>query len=262
EAIGEHDRFIDLTIAIDKLDKIGAEGVDMELAAKGVPAGAIKKLRPFLELSGTNADKIKKLKATLHNTAAGMSGVTEMETLFEIFQDLNIYSPVEFDLTLARGLNYYTGTIFEVRANNAEIGSLCGGGRYDDLTGIFGLPDVSGVGVSFGADRIYDVMVGQNLFPEENLTGTKLMFVNFGTREAFYSLRLLRQIRQAGISAEIYPDKAKMKKQFSYADSKGIPYVAIVGEEEIRKEIITLKNMNTGEQSSVSLEVLIENILP
>lgn len=260
EIIGEAEKIIDITVAIDKLDKIGLDKVNEELASKGVSEKAIKLLQPIINLSGTNSEKIQKLKTVLAKSEIGLKGVAEIETVFNLVKTLTIKSTVELDLTLARGLNYYTGAIFEVKANEAEIGSICGGGRYDDLTGIFGLKGVSGVGISFGADRIYDVLLQLDRFPTQNLNNVKLMFANFGEKEAIYSLALLEKVRKAGINAELYPDAAKMKKQFSYADSKSIQFVAIVGENEMQENKVSLKNMISGEQKTISVEALIEEV--
>ena len=259
EVIGEPDKIIDITVAIDKLDKIGLENVNKELTEKGLPNAAIEQLQPILNLSGANAEKLQQIKEVLKNSEVGMAGVAEMETVFNWLTPLKIETTVELDLTLARGLNYYTGAIFEVKALDAEMGSITGGGRYDDLTGIFGLPDVSGVGISFGADRIFDVMEQLNLFPQETATTTKILFVNFGVKEQNWCLPVINQLRKNGISTEIYPQPgAKMKKQMNYANARKIPYVALVGENEIENNTITLKDMDKGEQESVSVEGLVE----
>ncbi len=261
ETIGHADRLVDITVAIDKLEKIGLEAVKAELADKGIDTAAIAKLEPILALSGSNVEKLDKLAAALTGSETGLLGIEEMRYIFEMTQQLQIELDIELDLSLARGLNYYTGTIFEVKATGWTIGSICGGGRYDDLTGIFGMPGVSGVGISFGADRIYDVMEGLGLFPEEATVGTRLLLVNFGGAEEVASLRLLAEVRAKGIPAEIYPDAAKMKKQMEWANRRAIPFVAIIGEEEMAKGVATLKNMNSGEQQQVSFDRLAEALV-
>lgn len=261
EVIGEEDRMIDITVAIDKLDKIGLENVNKELAEKGLAQTAIDKLQPILGLSGDNNDKIQQLKEVLASSETGMKGVEEVEYLFSVINDADIKCNIALDLTLARGLNYYTGAIFEIQANDYKMGSISGGGRYDNLTGIFGMKDLSGVGVSFGADRIYDVMEGLDLFPKNSNIITQVMFVNFGDKEMRYSLPLLTKLRQAGINTEIYPDAAKMKKQFSYANNKGIPYVVIIGNDEMENNTLMLKNMAEGTQEAVTIEEAIAKIL-
>ena len=261
EVIGENSRIIDITVAIDKLDKIGLEKVNTELAEKGVSEGAIEKLQPILALKGSTTEKVSQLEQILATSEIGLKGVAEIKKLFGYLDNLQLNTEVELDLTLARGLNYYTGAIFEVKAKDAEMGSICGGGRYDDLTGIFGLPNVSGVGVSFGAERIYDVLLQANLFPEHSTETTKILFVNFGEREEAYCLPVLTEIRKSGINAEIFPDSAKMQKQMTYANRKNIPFVVLAGESEIRSGKFTLKNMETGEQTSVSPEELINILL-
>ena len=260
EVIGEVDRIVDITVAIDKLDKIGLENVNTELAEKGLSAEAIDKLQPILALSGSNAEKIEQLKSILAASETGMKGVEEVEFLFSLLEDADVKCDVKLDLTLARGLNYYTGAIFEIQANDYKIGSISGGGRYDNLTGIFGLKDISGVGVSFGADRIFDVMEGLDLFPKNANIITQVMFVNFGEKEMRYSLPLLTKMRAGGVNCEIYPDAAKMKKQFTYANNKGIPYVVIIGDEEMKNNMLTLKNMESGEQEMLSLRDAVEKI--
>ena len=251
EAIGHADKMMDITIAIDKLEKIGLDNVKAELMERGLDREAVDKLQPILELSGDNAQKLNQLKEVLAVSETGMKGIEEMETVFGYVGRLGIDLTVELDLSLARGLNYYTGAIFEVKALDFSIGSICGGGRYDDLTGIFGMPNTSGVGISFGADRIYDVMVGLELFPEEVNFSTKVLFVNLGADEEAASLGLLRALRDAGVAAEIYPEKGKMKKQMEYANRRSIPYVAIVGSDELARQTVTLKDMRTGEQRQV-----------
>ncbi|HBS88559.1 MAG: histidine--tRNA ligase [Bacteroidetes bacterium GWF2_38_335] len=257
ETVGAADKMIDITVAIDKLDKIGIDKVVVELKEKGLSDEAIEKLKPILFLKGESAEKLCKLRTILEGSETGIKGISEIKTVYDFINGLNLKTKVELDLTLARGLNYYTGAIFEVKALDAEIGSVCGGGRYDDLTGIFGMPDVSGVGVSFGADRIYDVLLQLNAFPTETLNTTKILFVNFGDKEAAYCLNLLEKIRAAGINAELYPDAAKMKKQMGYADSRKIPFVAMIGENEMNENKISLKNMVTGEQKPVDLTTLL-----
>ncbi len=258
EIIGENERIVDITVAIDKLDKIGLEKVNAELAEKGVSNEAIEKLQPILALKGELASKIADLEVILSVSEIGMKGVNEIKKLFGYLNKLNLNTEIELDLTLARGLNYYTGAIFEVKAKDFEIGSICGGGRYDDLTGIFGLPNVSGVGVSFGAERIYDILLQNNLFPEKSTETTKVLFVNFGEEEVNYCLLVLADLRKNGINAEIFPDKAKMQKQMNYANKKEIPFVVLAGESEIHAKSFTLKNMESGEQKSVSAEELIK----
>ena len=260
EIIGEADKIVDITVAIDKLDKIGLDNVNAELASKGISQEAIEKLQPIILLSGTNEEKIETLKSVLSASETGLKGVEESEFILKHVAQLGVKSEVELDLTLARGLNYYTGAIFEVKALDVQIGSISGGGRYDNLTGVFGMDGMSGVGISFGADRIYDVLNQLDLYPKEAVNGTQLLFVNFGEKEAEYSLPILFKARTAGIRAEIYPDSAKMKKQMSYANSKMIPFVAIVGENEMNEGKVTLKNMTTGEQSLLSPDELVNAI--
>ena len=260
EMIGQADKIVDITVAIDKLDKIGLEAVNAELAEDGIPAEAIDKLQPIIQLSGTNAEKLATMKQVLADSEIGLKGVEESEYILnKLGTSLN--NAIELDLTLARGLNYYTGAIFEVKALDVEIGSITGGGRYDNLTGIFGMPGLSGVGISFGADRIFDVLNQLDLYPKEAVNATKLLFVNFGEAEADFCLPILAAVRRAGICAEIYPDAAKMKKQMSYANAKLIPFVALVGETEMAAGKVTLKNMETGEQQLVTAEELIAAIL-
>ena len=261
EIVGEAERITDITVAIDKLDKIGLENVNKEMAEKGISAQAIEKIQPILKLSGSNQEKLNQLKNILSASAIGLKGVEELEIVFNLCNSLNIQTTVELDLTLARGLNYYTGAIFEVKALDVEIGSITGGGRYDNLTGIFGMPNVSGVGISFGADRIYDVLNQLNLYPETSAEQTQLLFVSFGEKELAYCLPWANTLRQENINVEIYPEPAKMKKQMSYADSKNIPYVAIVGETEMNENKVMLKNMRTGEQKLAALKEVIQ-LLP
>ncbi len=265
EVIGEKEKIVTITVAIDKLDKIGADGVNKELAENGVGAEAIKKLQPLIEFKGNTKEKLNFLKQLLAASEIGIKGIEEVEYLFDTCAALRLSGElIELDITLARGLNYYTGAIFEVKVNDARsqfTSSITGGGRYDDLTGIFGLPNMSGVGISFGADRIYDVMEELNLFPESVAASTKLLFVTFGEQEQNYCLPLLAQVRKAGINSEIYPDaNAKMKKQMSYADDKKIPFVIIVGSDEMQSGMLSLKNMSSGEQEKLSIENIIEKI--
>ena len=260
ETIGHADKMIDITVAIDKLEKIGLDNVKAELAERGIAEKAVDMLQPILELSGDNMQKLDKLQSIIGASEIGMKGIEEMRTIFRYADSLGVELSVELDLSLARGLNYYTGAIFEVKANDFAIGSICGGGRYDDLTGIFGMPNMSGVGISFGADRIYDVMVGLDLFPEEVNFTTKVLFVNLGEDEAMVSLKLLNELRNNGISAEIYPDGGKIKKQMEYANRRGIPYVVIVGSDELRQQVATVKNMLTGEQSQVAFDSIADAV--
>ena len=254
EAIGHADKMMDITVAIDKLEKIGLDNVKAELAERGLEQEAIDKLQPILELSGSNSEKLSKLRDVIGCSETGVKGIEEMTEIFGYVEQLGIALPIELDLSLARGLNYYTGAIFEVKAMDFAIGSICGGGRYDDLTGIFGLPNTSGVGISFGADRIYDVMVGLDLFPEEVNFSTKVLFVNLGEEEKLASMRVMRSLRDAGIAAEIYSESAKMKKQMEYANRRMIPYVVIIGGNELQEKKATVKNMRTGEQSAVAFD--------
>jgi histidyl-tRNA synthetase len=260
QTIGQPERIVDITVAIDKLDKIGLEKVNEELVDKGLPQSAIDQLQPIIQLAGTNPQKLDVLRTVIGQSEVGLKGIEEVETILNYLAAIGISLDVELDLTLARGLNYYTGAIFEVKAKDVAIGSITGGGRYDDLTGIFGLKDVSGVGISFGADRIYDVMTQLNLFPENHQATTKVLFVNFGKREELHCLSLLQQVRAAGINAELYPEQDKMKKQMGYADKKQIPYVAIIGEDEMNQQKITLKSMTSGEQQLVDMQGLIDVI--
>lgn len=260
ETIGEKDKFMEITVAIDKLEKIGLTKVTEELIRFGVKQKSINKLIPILDFSGNNSQKITHLKEILRNSETGIEGVNELESIFSYLSCLNIKSDIKLDMTLARGLNYYTGSIIEVNSRDIKIGSICGGGRYDNLTGVFGLEGISGVGISFGADRIYDVLNQTNSFPEENICSTRIMFVNFGEKEEMYCLTLLQKLRDAGINSEIYPSPAKMKKQLNYANNKNIQFVAMVGENEINKGVITLKNMQTGQQITVTPEKLVSKI--
>ena len=260
EIIGEADKIVDITVAIDKLDKIGLDNVNAELASKGISQEAIDKLQPIILLSGSNEEKLETLKTVLATSETGMKGVEESEFILKTVASLGVKSEVELDLTLARGLNYYTGAIFEVKALDVQIGSITGGGRYDNLTGVFGMAGVSGVGISFGADRIFDVLNQLELYPKEAVNGTQLLFINFGEKEAAFSMNVLTQVRAAGIRAEIFPDSCKMKKQMGYANSKMIPFVALVGENEMNEGKVTLKNMETGEQKLITPEELVSEL--
>ena len=260
EVMGHADKMIDITVAIDKLEKIGLDNVKAELAERGIEAEAIERLQPILELSGTTVEKLAILREVLANSPTGLMGVDEMQTIFDCVATMGYTLDVELDLSLARGLNYYTGAIFEVKAKDFAIGSICGGGRYDNLTGIFGLNDVSGVGISFGADRIYDVMVGLDLFPAEIGCSTKVLFTNLGKAETMAALKCVNSLRGASISAEIYPDAAKMKKQMEYANRRAIPYVAIIGSNELEQGVVTLKNMTSGEQTTVVMADIANHI--
>ena len=265
EICGFPDKVVDITVAIDKIDKIGLEAVEAEMAEKGLTPEAISVIRPVLTLSGTTAEKLALMRELMSGKSAsgivsetGLKGLDELEELFGFIDAAGIRHEVEIDLSLARGLNYYTGAIFEVKAKDFAIGSICGGGRYDNLTGIFGLPNMSGVGISFGADRIYDVLNQLNLYPEEISNTVKVIFVNFGQAEAVQSAKYIAQLRQQGISAELYPDSTKMKKQMNYANDNKIPFVAIIGETELQDGTIAVKNMNSGEQKTMSINELID----
>ena len=260
ETIGHADKMMDITIAIDKLEKIGLEAVNEELRDKGISEEAVQALQPILSLSGSNSEKLSKLREAIGASETGLKGIEEMETIFGYTDALNIPLEIELDLSLARGLNYYTGAIFEVKAKDFAIGSICGGGRYDDLTGIFGMPNMSGVGISFGADRIYDVMTGLNLFPAETKGTTRVLLLNFGKKEELAALKVMQQLRQADIACEIYPESAKMKKQMEYANRRGVPYVVIIGSDELAEGAATLKNMTTGEQTKVAQTELLNLI--
>lgn len=251
EAIGHADKMMEITVAIDKLEKIGLDNVKTELLERGLTQEAVDRLQPILELSGDNHQKINRLREVLASSDTGLLGIAEMETIFGYVERLGIDLEVELDLSLARGLNYYTGAIFEVKALDYAIGSICGGGRYDDLTGIFGMPNLSGVGISFGADRIYDVMTGLALFPEEVNCSTRVLFTNLGEAEEAAVLPLLRAVRGEGVAAEIYPEAGKMKKQMEYANRRGIPYVVIVGSQELESGAATVKDMRSGEQRQI-----------
>ena len=266
EIIGHPDKLVDITVAIDKIDKIGLQAVKEELAERGVDSDGIAILEPILQMQGTNREKLAAIRTVLSGSSAtsgcstasevGLKGVDELEELFNYIESASIKQKVEIDLSLARGLNYYTGAIFEVKALDFQIGSICGGGRYDNLTGIFGLPNISGVGISFGADRIYDVLKGLDKFPKDAIEGTKLLFSNMGSAETAYALPIAAQLRSQGISCEIYPDNTKLKKQFDYATKKGIRYFAIIGEDEIKAGEVTLKDLTTGTQQRVPKEEL------
>ena len=257
EVIGEPDKIVDITVAIDKLDKIGLDKVNEELKADGISDEAIEKLQPIIALSGTNEEKLQVISEVLATSELGMKGVEETRYILDMLNG-TLNNEIQLDLTLARGLNYYTGAIFEVKALDYAIGSITGGGRYDNLTGIFGMPGLSGVGISFGADRIYDVLNGLDRYPKEAVNGTPLLFINFGERETAYCMPVVRACRAAGISTEMFPDKAKMKKQMGYANAKAIPFVALAGDNEMAENKFTLKNMETGEQSLVSADELVE----
>ncbi len=260
EYIGKPDALVDITVAIDKLDKIGIEAVNAELATKGLDDGAIAKLQPILFMTGTAREKMSQLKSLMNGIEVGTKGIEELETLFNYLDIMGLRIEYELDLTLARGLNYYTGAIFEVKAKDVAMGSISGGGRYDNLTGIFGLPNVSGVGISFGADRIYDVLNELNLFPEKNAENTEVIFLNFGKNEELYCLPYLQQLRRQGINAEIYPDAAKIQKQMKYADQRNIPVVVIAGEQEVNDKTFNVKWMKEGRQESVNAEELVQKI--
>ena len=258
EVIGEADKIVDITVAIDKLDKIGIDNVNEELRGNGISEEAIQKLQPIINLAGSNNEKLQVIADVLATSETGLKGVEETRFILDTLQNVGLNNEIQLDLTLARGLNYYTGAIFEVKALDTPMGSITGGGRYDNLTGIFGMPGISGVGISFGADRIFDVLNTLDLYPKEAVASTQLLFVNFGEKEAAYCLPIVAKARQAGIRTEIYPDSAKMKKQMSYANAKGIQFVAIVGENEMNEGKVTLKNMATGEQAMVTAEELIK----
>ena len=259
EVIGAADKIVDITVAIDKLDKIGLDKVNEELAAAGLSDEQIARLQPIISLSGTNAEQLDTMRGVLAESEVGLRGCDEVAFVLEALGD-SLRNALELDLTLARGLNYYTGCIFEVKALDVEIGSITGGGRYDNLTGIFGLPGLSGVGISFGADRIYDVLNQLELYPADTDTGVELLFINFGAAEAARCLELARSARAAGISTEVYPDAAKMKKQMAYANARHIPFVALIGENELQQGLVTLKNMATGEQSQLTPEQLLAHL--
>ncbi len=258
EIIGEPEKIVDITVAIDKLEKIGIDNVNAELLSKGITEDKIAKLQPIIMLSGSNEEKFAKLKEILAASETGMKGVEELEYIFAMLSNVSIKATLQLDLTLARGLNYYTGAILEVKANDVEMGSICGGGRYDNLTGIFGMPGLSGVGISFGADRIYDVLNQLDAYPTDTKEATKLLFVNFGDTEVAYILPIIAKLRLSGIACELYPDSAKMKKQMGYANERNIPFVAIVGGDEIAQNKVMVKNMTTGKQSLVDKDAIAE----
>ena len=260
EVIGEQEKIVQITTAIDKLDKIGLEAVNAELEKEGLSKASIEKLQPIIQLSGSNDDKLNTIAEVLANSETGLKGVEETRYILDVLKQIELKNEIQLDLTLARGLNYYTGAIFEVKALDVEIGSITGGGRYDNLTGIFGMPNLSGVGFSFGADRIYDVLNTLDLYPKESISDTQLLFINFGDKETSYVLPFVAKVRQANIRTEIFPDAAKMKKQMAYANAKHIPFVVLAGDNEIEQGKVTLKNMNTGEQILVSPDDLIEKV--
>ena len=260
EVIGAAEKIVDITVAIDKLDKIGIDNVNQELREDGLTEEQIQKLQPIIMLSGSNDEKLATITEVLKESETGLKGVEELRFILDTLKTVGLKNEMQLDLTLARGLNYYTGAIFEVKALDVQIGSITGGGRYDNLTGIFGMPGLSGVGISFGADRIYDVLNQLDLYPKDSVTTTQLLFINFGEKETAYCLPIINKVRSQGIRAEIFPDAAKMKKQMSYANSKQIPYVALAGENEINEGKVTLKNMETGEQHMVTPNELIEKI--
>ena len=260
EYIDEADKIVDITVAIDKLDKIGIDNVNAELAADGLSAEAIEKLQPIISMSGSNEEKLDVISGLLKDSEIGQKGVEELRYIFGVLKNIGLENESQFDLTLARGLNYYTGAIFEVKALDVQIGSITGGGRYDNLTGIFGMPGLSGVGISFGADRIFDVLNALDLYPDNAVSGTQLLFINFGERETAYCLPIVLKARSCGISTEIYPDAVKMKKQMAYANNNKIRYVALAGENEMKENKITLKNMVDGEQKLVDADELVSII--
>ena len=258
EVIGAADKIVDITVAIDKLDKIGIDNVNAELREDGLSDEQIEKLQPIIMLSGTNDEKLATIAEVLNGTETGQKGVEELRFILNTLKTVGLKNEIQLDLTLARGLNYYTGAIFEVKALDVQIGSITGGGRYDNLTGIFGMPGLSGVGISFGADRIYDVLNQLELYPKDSVTTTQLLFINFGDKETAYCMPVINKVRAEGIRAEIYPDAAKMKKQMSYANAKQIPFVALAGENEMNEGKVTLKNMETGEQKMLTPDELVE----
>ena len=260
ETIGEADKIVDITVAIDKLDKIGLDNVNEELRANGISDEAITKLQPIMSLTGTNDEKLDVIADVLRDSETGLKGVQETRFILDTLKSCGLKNSMELDLTLARGLNYYTGAIFEVKALDTPMGSITGGGRYDNLTGIFGMPGLSGVGISFGADRIYDVLNTLDLYPKEAISTTQLLFINFGEKETAYCMPVVAQARKAGIRTEIFPDSAKMKKQMAYANAKHIPFVVLAGENEMNEGKYTLKDMETGEQRLVTAQELIEHI--
>ena len=261
EVLDEADKIIDITVAIDKLEKIGLENVNAELKAGGITDEAIEKLQPILTMQGSNEDKLKTIEKVLESSEVGLKGVEETRFILDTLNSVGLNNEIQLDLTLARGLNYYTGAIFEVKALDTPMGSITGGGRYDNLTGIFGMPGLSGVGISFGADRIYDVLNTLELYPKEMLSSTQVLFINFGEKETAYCLPFIAEIRKSGIRAEIFPDKAKMKRQMNYANAKNIPYVVFAGEDEIEKGKLMLKDMQSGEQKLVTAKELVASVL-
>lgn len=260
EVIGEQEKIVQITTAIDKLDKIGLDAVNAELEKEGLLKTSIEKLQPIIQLSGSNDEKLNTIAEVLANSEIGLKGVEEVRFILNTLKQIELKNEIQLDLTLARGLNYYTGAIFEVKALDVEIGSITGGGRYDNLTGIFGMPNLSGVGFSFGADRIYDVLNALDLYPKESISNTQLLFINFGEKETNYVLPFVTKARQANIRTELFPDSVKMKKQMAYANAKHIPFVVLAGDNEIEQGKVTLKNMTTGEQILVSPEDLIEKV--
>ena len=260
EVIGAADKIVDITVAIDKLDKIGIDNVNAELREDGLSEEQIAKLQPIIQLSGSNDEKLTTIADVLKDSETGLKGVEEIRFILNVLKTTGLKNEIQLDLTLARGLNYYTGAIFEVKALDVQIGSITGGGRYDNLTGIFGMPGLSGVGISFGADRIYDVLNQLDLYPKDSVTATQVLFINFGEQEAAYCLPIIYNVRARGIRAEIFPDSAKMKKQMAYANAKQIPFVALAGENEIKEGKLTLKNMSTGEQQMLTPEEVIEKL--
>lgn len=258
EIVGEADKIVDITVAIDKLDKIGLDKVNDELRADGISEEAISKLQPVISLSGSNEEKLEVMEKFLSQSEVGMKGIEELRFILGMADKVGLKNELQLDLTLARGLNYYTGAIFEVKALDTPMGSITGGGRYDNLTGIFGMPGISGVGISFGADRIYDVLNALDLYPKEITTNTQLLFINFGEKETEYCLPIVGNARANGIRVELFPDSSKMKKQMNYANANNIPFVALAGENEIQNGMVTLKNMETGEQKMVSPDEMIE----
>ena len=260
EVIGAADKIVDITVAIDKLDKIGIDNVNQELREDGLTEDQIEKLQPIISLAGTNEEKLTVIAEVLKDSETGLKGVEETKFILDSLKTSGLKNEIQLDLTLARGLNYYTGAIFEVKALDVQIGSITGGGRYDNLTGIFGMPGLSGVGISFGADRIYDVLNQLDLYPKEAVNGTQLLFINFGEKETAYCLPIAAKVRQAGIRTEVFPDSAKMKKQMSYANTKQIPFVALAGENEINEGKVTLKDMTTGEQMLVTADELLTKL--
>jgi histidyl-tRNA synthetase len=261
EIMGAADKLTDVTVAIDKMDKIGRDAVMEELRAKNIAEESIQKLLPVLQLSGNTEEKLQALTEMLSSSATGMQGIAELQTIFATLQPFPLTQTVEIDLSLARGLNYYTGAIFEVKANDVAIGSISGGGRYDDLTGVFGLKNLSGVGISFGADRIFDVLTALNKFPATATETTKVLFLNLGAQESMRALACLKEARAAGIAAEMYPDQVKLKKQMEFANKRNIPYVAIIGTEELQKNVVSLKNMRSGDQQNMDIKALIQSFL-